>query len=345
MKKVVTFGEVMLRLNPPGYLKLAQTTSLEMAFGGAESNVAVSLAQFGLPVSHVTRLPDNDLGRCAMMELRKYGVGVGHIAYGGQRLGLYFLQQGAVSRASEVIYDRAHSAMAALQPGMIDWQQALNGAGWFHLSGITPAISASAARACLEAVQVASAMGLPISLDLNYRAKLWQYGQAPTAVMPELVNHCHTALANENDARLMLGIQVANPVAGEAYQARIDAAAALNEQLAAQYPKVSNWAASVRTTHSASHHQFGGALYSRGQLCTARQYTITPMVDRVGGGDAFMAGLIYGLIKQPDNQQYSIDYAVAASCLKHTICGDVNLATVPEVEKLMAGNASARVLR
>jgi 2-dehydro-3-deoxygluconokinase len=208
-KKVITFGEIMLRLSPPGFLRFSQTTSFDVVYGGGESNVAVSLANYGVPVDFVTRLPDNDLGKCAMMEMRKRGVGVDKIAWGGTRLGIYFLETGAVSRGSKVVYDRAHSAMSEIQPGMVDWKQVFEGASWFHWTGITPAISQSAADTCLEAVKVASEMGITISTDLNYRAKLWKYcdDAKREEIMTELTSHCDIVLGNEEDAEMHFGMK------------------------------------------------------------------------------------------------------------------------------------------
>ncbi|MDG1571088.1 sugar kinase [Robiginitalea sp. M366] len=346
MKKIVTFGEIMLRLSPPGFLRFSQANHFDVVYGGGESNVAVSLANYGLPVDFVTRLPDNDLGQCARMELRKRGVGTDQIIFGGDRLGIYFLETGAVSRGSKVVYDRAHSAMAEIGPGMVDWEAVFADAQWFHWTGITPAISQGAADACLEAVQVASRMGITISTDLNYRAKLWKYGVASEGIMSELTAYCDIILGNEEDAEKHFGIKPEGLDVtrhGDAVQA--EAFRSVCTQMMARFPKAKKVITTLRGSLSASHNTWAGVLYDGETLYSSRQYQITHIVDRVGGGDSFMGGLIYGLLTYPGNDQKALDFAVAASCLKHTIVGDANLVTVAEVEKLMGGDASGRVVR
>ncbi len=346
MKKVVTFGEIMLRLAPPGHLRFSQATSFEVVYGGGESNVAVSLANYGVPVDFVTRLPRNDIGECALLELRKRGVNTTHIIYGGQRLGIYFLETGAVSRGSKVTYDRAHSAMAEIEPGMIDWPRVFEGAGWFHWTGITPAISQGAADACLEAVQVASKLGLTVSTDLNYRAKLWQYGVSSESIMTQLTSYCDIILGNEEDAEKHFGIKPAGlDVTTQGHQVEAAAFLSVCRQMMKKFPRAKKVITTLRGSLSASHNTWAGVLYDGKKLYESAQYQITHIVDRVGGGDAFMGGLIYGLLKYPNNDQQALDFAVAASCLKHTIKGDANLVTVDEVEKLMGGDASGRVVR
>ncbi len=343
--KVVTFGEIMLRLTPPGHRRFSQADRFEVIYGGGESNVAVSLANYDIPVDFVTRLPDNDIGDCALMELRKRGVGTSQILRGGDRLGIYFLEIGAVSRGSKVIYDRAHSAIAEIQPGMIDWDEVLDGAGWFHWTGITPAISEGAAAATLEALEAASRKGLTISTDLNYRKKLWKYGKTSSEVMPELVQHCDVILGNEEDAHKHFGI---HPEGVDVTQGEsVDATAYLSvcQQLMQRFPKCRKAIVTLRGSLSASHNSWSGVLYDGTQLYHAPTYQITHIVDRVGGGDSFMGGLIYGLMTYADDLQKALNFAVAASALKHTIYGDANLSTVEEVEKLMGGDASGRVSR
>ncbi|MBT8229103.1 MAG: sugar kinase [Saprospiraceae bacterium] len=344
MKKVVTFGEIMLRLNTPGFLRFSQSSSFDVIYGGGESNVAVSLANYGLHADFVTRLPENDLGDCALMELRKRGVGTNHIVRGGERLGIYFLETGAVSRGSKVVYDRAHSGMASIQKGMVDWRSVFEGADWFHWTGITPAISQGAADACLEAIQVANEMGVPVSTDLNYRKKLWKYGKTPGKVMPELVQGCDVILGNEEDAEKHFGLHPegvdvthGGSVDGKAYLSVL-------KQLKEMFPRAQKVITTLRGSISASHNTWSGVMYDGDQLFEAPKYDITHIVDRVGGGDSFMAGLIYGLLTY-ENDQDALNFAVAASCLKHTIKGDANLVTVEEVEKLMSGDASGRVSR
>lgn len=345
MKKVVTFGEIMLRLTPPGFQRFSQAGSFDVVYGGGESNVAVSLANYGIPVDFVTRIPNNDIGDCALMEMRKRGVGTDHMIRGGERLGIYFLEMGAVSRGSKVIYDRAHSGMATIAKGMIDWEQVFDDAQWFHWTGITPAISQGAADACLEAVQMANKLGIPVSTDLNYRKNLWKYGKKPGEIMPDLVAGCDVILGNEEDAEKHFDI---HPEGVDVTQGdSVDAKAYISvcQQLMQKFPRCKKVIVTLRGSISASHNSWAGVLYDGKTLFESPTYQITHIVDRVGGGDSFMGGLIYGLLTYGDDSQRALDFAVAASCLKHTIYGDANLVTVNEVEKLMSGDASGRVSR
>ncbi len=345
MKKVVTFGEIMLRLSPPGWNRFSQANSFDVVYGGGESNVAVSLANYNIPTEFVSRLPKNDLGECALMEMRKRGVGTSHIVRGGERLGIYFLETGAVSRGSKVVYDRAHSSMASIQKGMIDWKNVFQDTQWFHWTGITPAISQGAADACLEAIKIANEMGVTVSTDLNYRKNLWQYGKNPMDIMPALVEGCDIILGNEEDAEKHFGLHPdgvdvthGGSVDGQAYLSVL-------KKLMEMFPRAKKVITTLRGSVSASHNTWSGVLYDGKTLYEAPTYDITHIVDRVGGGDSFMGGLIYGLIKYPNDDQLALNYAVAASCLKHTILGDANLVTIDEVEKLMSGDASGRVSR
>jgi len=342
--KVVTFGEIMMRLSPPGYQRFTQARAFDVIYGGGEANVAVSLANYGIPVDYVTRLPQNDLGTACLRFLREQGVGVQHIVRGGDRLGIYFLEMGAVSRGSKVVYDRAGSALATIQPGMVDWGAAFDGATWFHWTGITPAISEGAAAACLEAIQCAKAKGLTISCDLNYRKKLWKWGKQPADVMPELVGYCDVAIGNEEDAAKVFGIHAADT---DVTSGQVDAAKyrQVCEALHQRFPGLQTIAITLRGSISASHNTWSGILWDEGQVYTAPTYDITHIVDRVGGGDSFMGGLIYGLLTYADDRGRALNFAVAASCLKHTIFGDFNLVSVDEVEKLASGDASGRVAR
>lgn len=343
-KKVVTFGEIMMRLSPPGYLRFGQTRTFDVIYGGGESNVAVSLGNYGIAAEFVTRLPQNDLAEACIQFLRQYGVGTENIVRGGDRLGIYFLEMGSMQRGSNVIYDRANSAIATIEPGMIDWRQVFIDAHWFHWTGITPAISAGAAEVCLEAVQTAKAMGLTVSCDLNYRKKLWKWGKHPREVMPQLVSYCDVAIGNEEDADKVFGIKAA---ATDVTSGRLDADRyrSVCRQLNKQFPNLQTIAITLRGSISASHNTWTGVLWQNGDFYTAPTYDITHMVDRVGGGDSFAGGLIYGRLTYPDEPQKALDFAVAASCLKHSIFGDFNLVTVADVEKLMAGDASGRVSR
>ena len=346
MKKVVTFGEIMLRLSPPANLRFSQANNFDVVYGGGESNVAVSLANYGVPVEFVTRLPQNDIGACAMMEMRKRGVGMNHIAYGGNRLGIYFLETGAVSRGSKVVYDRGHSAMAEIKTGMIDWDTVFVGVSWFHWTGITPAISQGAADACLEAVKVASEKGITISTDLNYRAKLWKYGQPSEPIMTKLTSYCDVILGNEEDAEKHFGIKPEGlDITTQGDQVKAEAFQSVCEQMMKKFPKAKKVITTLRGSISASNNTWAGILYDGDNICISPEYKITHIVDRVGGGDSFMGGLIYGLLQYPEDDQNALNFAVAASCLKHTIKGDANLVSVAEVEKLMSGDASGRVAR
>jgi 2-dehydro-3-deoxygluconokinase len=345
-KKVVTFGEIMLRLAPPDCLRFNQSDTLNATFGGGEANVAVSLANYGVPVNFVTRLPKNDIARACVMDLRKYGVGTSHIIYGGDRMGIYYLETGAVARSSKVVYDRAHSAIAEIKPGMVNWQKVLKGATWFHWTGITPAISEGAATACLEAIRTANQLGITVSCDLNYRKNLWKYGKNASEVMPALVAGCDVILGNEEDAEKVFGIKPQDFDAAHT-GGEVDAAGfeSVCTQLMARFPRARKVVITLRGSINASHNTWGGILYAEGKLYQSRRYDITHIVDRVGGGDSFMGGLIYGLLTYTDDDQKALDFAAAASCLKHTVYGDFNQVSVEEVEKLMEGDASGRVSR
>jgi len=341
--KVITFGEIMLRLAPPDHLRFHQSDAMEATFGGGEANVAVSLANYGIPVAYITRLPKNDIADAAVKTLRKYNVDTSEIVYGGDRIGIYFLETGAVSRGSKVIYDRAHSAFAEIKSGDIDWPNVLREATWFHWTGITPAISQGAADVCREAIQAANKLGITVSCDLNFRKNLWKYGKTAGEVMPELVQDADIILGNEEDADKVFGIKAASTdvtqgiISADAYQE-------VTEELMKKFPKARKVIITLRGSINANHNTWSGVLWNGRELLKANTYDITHIVDRVGGGDAFMGGLIYGLLNYKDDQQ-ALDFAVAASCLKHTFKGDFNLVTVSEVEKLMQGDASGRVSR
>ncbi len=344
MKKIVTFGEIMLRLSPPGFKRFSQTYSFDVVYGGGESNVAVSLANYGMNSHFISRIPQNDIGQCAVMELRKRGVHTDNILREGERLGIYFLETGAVSRGSKVIYDRAHSAMSTIQAGMINWEEIFKDADWFHWTGITPALSQGAADACLEAIKTANKMGVTVSTDLNYRKKLWKYGKKPSEVMPALVEGCDIILGNEEDAEKHFGLHPENVDVTHGHSVDGQAYASVLKQLMEMFPRAKKVITTLRGSISASHNTWTGVLYDGNELFQAESYDITHIVDRVGGGDSFMAGLIYGLMSY-DNDLDALNFAVAASCLKHTIKGDANLVTVEEVEKLMSGDKSGRVSR
>lgn len=345
MKKVVTFGEIMLRLATPGYQRFMQSANLNASFGGGEANVAVSLSNYGIPADFVTRLPQNDIAEWCISELRKYNVGVDDIIRGGDRMGIYFLETGAVARASKVVYDRSGSSIADIRPGMIDWQEVFRDAQWFHWTGITPALSQSAADVCLEAIRTANRLGVTVSADLNYRKNLWRYGKSASEVMPELVEGCDILIGNEEDAEKVFGIKPegfdAAHTKGEVHAERFESVCT---RLMARFPGVRKVAITLRGSINANHNSWGGCLYSD-KLYRSSNYDITHIVDRVGGGDAFAAGLIYGLITHPDDELRALEFAAAASCLKHSIYGDFNQVTVAEVENLMNGDGSGRVSR
>jgi 2-dehydro-3-deoxygluconokinase len=344
MNKVATFGEIMLRLSTPGYERFMQAKQFQIQFGGGEANVAVSLANFGIPVEFITRLPQNEIAQTCLMELKKFNVGTSHIVRGGDRLGIYFLETGAVARASKVIYDRAYSSMATIQPGMIDWDKAFEGVTWFHWTGITPAVSAEAAQVCLEAIQTARKKGITVSTDLNYRKNLWKYGKKASDIMPGLVAGCDIILGNEEDAEKVFGIKPEN---GDVTTGHVEASAyeSVCRQLMERFPVAKKIVITLRGSISANHNTWSGVLWDGKKLLQAPTYDITHIVDRVGGGDSFMGGLIYGLITYKSDHQKALNFAVAASCLKHTIPGDFNLVSVEEVEKLMGGDVSGRVSR
>ena len=335
----------MLRLATPDYLRFSQATTLSATFGGGEANVAVSLANYGVDVEFVTRLPKNDIAAACVGELRKYGVGVNNIVYGGERLGIYFLETGAVARPSKVVYDRAHSSISTIEKGMIDWEKVFEGADWFHWTGITPAISASAAEVCLEACQAANRLGVTVSCDLNFRKNLWKYGKTAAEVMPALVECCDVILGNEEDAEKVFGIK---PEGFDvtATEGAVDQAAfkSVCQQLMERFPRAKRVIITLRGSINADHNTWGGVLYDGEKLYSSKRYDITHIVDRVGGGDSFMGGLIYGLRNYADLQQ-ALEFAVAASALKHTVYGDFNLVSVSEVETLMGGDGSGRVAR
>lgn len=343
--QVVCFGELLARLSSPGALRLEQTAALELSFGGAEANVAVSLARFGVPVRYVTRVPDNDLGRSAAAALRRWGVLTDAIAVGGSRLGLYFLETGQAQRPSRVLYDRAGSAMAELEVGMIDWSATLAGSVWLHVSGITPAISRTAAEATLEAVGIARSLGLTVSIDLNYRAALWRWGETPERVMNELIGHADVLVGNEEDADKILGIK---PVKADVACGQLIAAdyEAVCSTIGERFPNLSTVAITLRGSKSASHNTWSAVAWSRDTgFIEGPMYDIWPIVDRVGAGDAFVAGLIFRLGQADADLAGALSFAVATSCLKHTISGDLNIVRADEVERLMSGDQSGRVQR
>jgi 2-dehydro-3-deoxygluconokinase len=342
--KVVTFGEIMLRLNPPGFLRFGQAGSFEVSFGGGEANVSASLANFGIETDFVTRLPKNDLGDACLAYLRRYGIGTSKILRGGSRIGIYFLENGAVQRGSKVIYDREGSSIATIQKGMLDWDAIFADADWFHWTGITPSVSESLCQVCLDGILKAREKGLTVSCDLNYRAKLWKWGKKAGEVMPELVRHCDVAVGNEEDADKVFGIRAPDTdvTAGKVEAEKYTAVA---EQLKKAFPNLKRIAITLRGSLSASHNTWSGVLYDGAKLYVGQVFNITDIVDRVGGGDAFVGGLIYGFKTYGDDLQKALDFAVAASCLKHSVVGDFNMISTEDAVKIMSGEVSGRVSR
>ena len=342
MTRVVTFGEVMLRLKSPGFERLMQSPSLEATFGGAEANVAVSLAQFGLPVSFVSALPLNPLGDAAIQAIRGFGVDTSLIRRAGDRIGVYFLETGSNQRPSRVMYDRGGSSIAAAKTGDFDWKVIFEGVSWFHVSGVTPAISQSAANVTLEAIAAARAAGAKVSCDYNYRQNLWKYGKTAPQVMREIVANVNVGIANEEDCEKALGITPGVDVrSGELDRERYRRIA---ESVFDAFPNLEKQVITLRESHSADYNGWSAVLYNGRELLSSREYEISDIVDRVGAGDSFAAGLIYGLITYGDDQR-ALEFATATSCLKHSIPGDFNRVSVSEVEALLKGEASGRVQR
>ena len=342
MAEYLSFGEIMLRLKSPGHERFFQSPSLEATFGGGEANVAVALANYGLDAGFVSALPGNDIGDAAMRELRSFAVDTRHVRRAGNRVGIYFLETGANQRASKVIYDRAGSSMAEAKPGDFDWPKIFTGARWFHITGITPALSASAADLSLEAVKAAKASGVTVSCDFNYRGKLWKYGKPAPEIMTELVQHVDVGIANEEDCQKSLGVGVGVDVASS--ELSIEKYQQLSAKMLQLYPNLSVMAITLRESKSADANGWSACLRDRDKFYLSRRYEITDIIDRVGGGDSFASALIYGL-NAYTQRQTSLEFAVAASCLKHSISGDFNRVSVAEVEKLMGGDASGRVSR
>ena len=344
MAKVVTFGEIMLRLKSPAYERFFQSPVLEATFGGGEANVAVSLANYGMDVSFVTVLPKNDIAEACIRELRGFGVDTGKIVRKDGRLGIYYLETGAVQRPSKVVYDRAGSAIAEAKAGDIDWKKVFEGATWFHLTGITPAISQGAADLSLEAVKAAKKMGVHVSCDLNYRKNLWKYGKRADEVMTELVKYVDTVIANEEDFQKSLGLSAESASAVQEGQIDVELYKKIAASAMEKYPNIKRVAITLRESKSANHNDWSACLYNGKDFFLSRKYSITDIVDRVGGGDSFGGGLIYGL-NNYDSEKDALEFAVAASCLKHTIPGDYNRVSVAEVESLMKGSGTGRVQR
>ncbi len=329
--RVITFGEIMMRLSTPGFARFTQVDSFNVLYAGSEANVASSLSHFGISAAHVTRFPDNDLGQAATQSLRRNGVDTQYIIYGGERIGVYFLENGAMQRASRIIYDRFNSAFAHIKPGMLDWAHILKDVSWFHWTGITPAISQGAADVCLEAIYEARKNNITVSGDINYRRNLWQYGKTAREIMPALIELTDVIVAGITDMENCVGIS------SDTYEA---SCAALKKA----YPNTKKALTTERTSISSSHNKLKGILWNGKQVVHSREYDLTHIVDRVGAGDAFMAGFIYATLQKMDDSQ-AIEFATAAGAFKHSVEGDVNTASAEEIETLVRGENVGKLLR
>ncbi|MFN3639562.1 MAG: PfkB family carbohydrate kinase [Flavobacterium sp.] len=334
MSRVVTFGELLLRLSPPSHLRLTQARSFDLYYGCAEANVAASLSKFGLPVKFITSVPANELGESSLSMLRSFGVDP-IVTIQGKRLGIYYFEQGASERPGKVVYDREDSSFSLLRKGMIDWKTIFKDADWFHWSGITPSLSFELAELCEEALEVAADMGLTISADLNYRPTLWNYGKEAHEVMPNLVKYCDLLLGGTDESEKVLGIAVDENASREE----------IYTQWMEQFPKLKNIVSTRRIKANASSNGLSAVFWNGKQLYRSQKYYVSHIIDRIGAGDAFMAGIIYGMITWPEDPQMALEFAVAATCLKHSISGDINLATVEEIKALMNGMGGGRVSR
>ncbi len=332
-KKIITFGEVMMRLSPPGYELISQASSFDLVYGGGEANVAMSLCYLGMKAAHVTRFPDNALGKAATQFLRKHWLSTEHVIYGDDKMGKYFLERGAVHRPSVVIYEREGSAFSLIQPSMIDWKAVLKDADWFHWTGITPAISEGAAKCCLEAIQMANKMGITVSGDINSRENMWKYGKTMQAVIPELTAHTDVVISSRKGMSKIFGLGGRKDSFQESARLLMEA-----------YPRIQKVVGKNRTSFSASHQQIQGKMWTGKEYIKTKTLDITHVIDRVGTGDAFASGLIYGLLEY-DSDEQALDFASAACALKHTIPGDVNLVSMEEVVSLMEGNTSGALKR
>ncbi len=330
-KKVISLGDVMMRLSTPGSSRFTQTEMFNILYAGSEGNVASALAGWGVHAVHVTRFPDSDLGRAATASLRKFGVDTGSIVYGDERMGLYFLENGAMQRSSKIIYDRFDSAFAHIQPGMIDWSEVMKDAQWFHWSGITPALSQGAADVCKEALLVARKLGVTISADINYRRNLWQYGKQAIDIMPGLIELSDIVVGGVTDFENSLGISVSDFEMG-------------CKEVQKKNPAVKKIANIHRESISSSHNKIEGLLWTGKELLRSQQYDLTHIVDRVGAGDAFMAGLIFGWTNEKTDKQ-TLEFATSSCALKHTVEGDVNVCTVQEIESVLNGINVGKLLR
>lgn len=334
MKKFVTFGEILLRLSPPSNLRLTQATSFNSYYGGAEANVAASLSKFGLPVTFISSVPPNELGELSLNMMRSFGVDL-VTKIQGKRLGIYYFEQGASELPGKVVYDREDSSFSMLKKGMINWKEIFEDANWFHWSGITPSLSLDLAELCEEALIEATKMGLTISADLNYRPTLWKYGKNANEVMPNLVQYCDLLLGGADETEKVLGIKMKEN----------DTQEMIFSKWMKTFPKLKNIVTTQRFNANASSNGISASLWNGKALLHSQKYNISHIIDRIGAGDAFMAGIIYGMVTWPNDHKTALEFAVAAACLKHSISGDINLATVNEIKALMSGSGGGRVSR
>jgi 2-dehydro-3-deoxygluconokinase len=342
--RIVTFGEIMLRLKSPGFERWLQSPQLEATFGGGEANVAGSLAQFGADVAYVTALPGNAIGEACLRHLRGLGIDTSLCVRAGERIGIYYLETGSNQRPSKVIYDRAHSSIMSTPPEAFDWPRILDGATWFHVTGITPALSASAAAATLAAVTAAQQAGITVSCDYNYRKNLWKYGRSAPEVMTEIVRRVDVGIANEEDCQRALGISLGDETSVERGLIDVQRYRALSQKVMAVFPNLRSQAITLRQSQTADRNGWSACMHTHQEFLVSPVYQVEDIVDRVGTGDAFAAGLIYGLSHGMEDQP-ALDFAAATSCLKHSIPGDLNLSTLEEVLALVQGNSTGRIQR
>ena len=336
--KIIAFGEVLMRLSPPGHTRFGQATSFDLFFAGAEYNTSISLSRMGMPVGFVTRLPDNDLGMAAIEQLNRYSVDTKNIVSGGHRMGIYFLEQGAIARGSKVIYDREHSSLADIAPGSLNWKSILKDSSWFHCTGITPALSKAAAEETLIAVKSAFEAGLTVSIDLNFRSKLWQYGCKPSEIMPEIFKYCHVVLGDKDTVHTYFNIAAEKTEAEASY---LEVMTKLKEA----FPQLTDIIFSYRNIISANHNAIGAYYLKNNKIIKSKEFDLDGIVDRLGGGDAMMAGIIYGITYFSSDAQKSINFALAAAALKSTIPGDTNFVSAQEVLSMLSGNTTGRINR
>lgn len=330
MKKIVTLGEIMLRLSPPGNQRFFQTTLLDVEFGGSEANVGAALAYWGMDVAHVTAFPDHELGRSGAGKLRNVGIDTRFVQFSPGRMGIYFLEHGAMQRSSQIIYDRAGSSFAQLDPKVLNWEEILDGADWFHWSGITPALSQNCADITLQALEVAAKKGVKVSGDLNYRSNLWQYGKSPDEIMPRLMELTHVMIAGSRDFKQCLG---------EDFKSFAEVRSMAFER----FKRLEYIVKTDRISHSSSSNTLSAALYAKKKTFSSRTYELTHIVDRVGTGDAFAGGLIYGLLEMKPKE--AIEFAMAAGAMKHSVPGDVLICSLQEVKELADGEATGKIKR